>query len=200
MKRTIFSLYFSFFIFHFSLSQDLSDLELFEQAMKPGAVLTYDVTMSDKKYQFIVTIKKIGDEIAFDWKMSEPVNKTGSVTMSTSAVSKADALFNYFNGGESKLEKETSVFVSKKIVSDVEATTQTSIKINGAEDTATVMSNTISDVGFVVNGNFVSIPGWELLGGSEIKYTVVVLESARFPLIYRMDLGWKIQLAEIKNP
>ena len=181
-------------------SQNISDLDAFEKAMKPGTVLTYDVTNGTKKYQLIATIKKLGDEITFDWKMTEPVNKTGTVSMSATAVSKADALFNYFTGGDSKLEKEISLFISKKIFAEISSTALASIKLNGATDTATVMSNTISEFNFNLNGNLVAVPGWELQGGSDIKYTVDVLESVKFPLIVRIDLGWTIQLAEIKNP
>src|SRR5688572_29804865 len=104
------------FIFHFSFfissSQNIADLDVYEKGMKPGTVLTYDVTMGEKKYQLIATIKKLGDEIAFDWTSTEPANKKGSVTMSANAVSKADALFTDFGGGETKLDKETSLFIS----------------------------------------------------------------------------------------
>ncbi len=194
----------AFIIFHFSISvlpaQNISDLDAFEKAIKPGTVLTYDVNTNEKKYQFVVTLKKLGDEIAFDWKMTEPVNKTGTVLMSANAVAKADALLNNFSGGESKLEKETSVFISRKIFNDVSSTSSSSIKLNGANDTATVMSNTISEFNFNLNGNLVSIPGWELQGGGDIKSTVDVLESFKFPIIFRMDLGWTILLSEIKTP
>lgn len=181
-------------------AQNIVDLEAFEKAIKPGTVLTYDVSQGEKKYQFIVTLKKLGDEIAFDWKMTEPVNKTGSVTMSANAVAKGDALFNLFTGGESKLEKETSVFISRKIYNDVLSTSMANIKLSGASDTATVMSNTIGEFNFNLNGNLVAIPGWELEGGSDIKYKIDVLESVKFPIIYSMDLGWTIQLGEVKNP
>lgn len=180
-------------------AQNIVDLDAFEKTIKPGTVLTYDVSQGEKKYQFIVTLKKLGDEIAFDWKMTEPVSKTGSVTMSTNAVTKGDALFNLFTGGESKLDKETSVFISRKIYNDVSSTSMANIKVNGASDTATVMSNTIGEFNFNLNGNLVAIPGWELEGGSDVKYKIQVLESFKFPIIYSMDLGWTIQLAEVKN-
>lgn len=202
MKKILYSSLLSVFTFLFLIpsAQDVVALESFEKAMKPGAVLTYDVNMAGKKYQFIATIKKLGDEIGFDWNMTTPVNKTGSVTMNTAAVSKADALFNYFTGGESKLEKETSMFISKKTFTEVSTTSQTRLKVNGQSDTATVVNNTIAEFGVMVNGEFISIPAWELQGGSEVKYTIGVVESQKFPLITRMDLGWTIQLSEIKNP
>ncbi len=181
-------------------AQNVSDLESFEKAMKPGTVLTYDVDAGGKKYQFIATVTKLGDEIAFDWKMTEPVSKTGNVLMSANAVSKAGALFNYFTGGESKLDNETSVFISRKVFNDVSSTSSADVRINGASDTVTVMSNTISEFSFNLNGNLVSVPGWELQGGGEVKYTVNVIESFKFPLIFSMNLGWTIQLTEVKNP
>ena len=180
-------------------SQNISDLETFEKAMKPGTVLTYDVSSAGKNYKFIVTIKSLGNEIAFDWKMTEPINKSGTVVMSANAVSKADALFNYFNGGASNLDKETSVWISKKLFNDISAKAEAPIKVNGAADTATVMGNTISEFNFNLNGNLVAVSGWELQGGSDIKYTIDVIESTKFPIITRMDLGWTIQLSEIKS-
>ncbi len=201
MKKIFYSLLFVFnFSFFVSSAQDVAALETFEKAMKPGAVLTYDVNMAGKKYQFIATLKKLGNEIAFDWKMTDPINKTGSVAMSATAVSKADALFNYFTGGESKLEKETSMFISGKTFNDAATNFQASLKVNGQSDTATVLSSTVAELGVTVNGDFLSIPGIELQGGSDLKYTIGVVETQRFPLITRMDLGWTIQLMEIKNP
>ena len=180
-------------------AQNINDLESLENAIKPGTQLTYDVNAGGKQYKFIVTIKKLGTEIAFDWKMTEPLNKTGSVAMTAAAVAKADALFNYFNGGPTVLEKETSVWISQKLFNDIATNAQGAIRVNGAADTVTVMSNTISEFNFNLNGNLVAVPGWELQGGSDIKYTIDVIESAKFPLIVRMDLGWTIALSEVKS-
>jgi hypothetical protein len=180
--------------------QNISDLETFEKAMRPGTVLTYDVNMGGKQYKFIATLKKAGDEIAFDWKMTEPINKTGTVNMSAVAVKSADALFNYFTGGASNLEKETSVFLSKKVFDDVAVNAEVLLKVNGASDTATRMSNAIGEFNFNLNGNLIAVPAWELEGGSEVKYKVVAIESRQFPLIVQMNLGWTIVLTEIKEP
>jgi hypothetical protein len=74
------------------------------------------------------------------------------------------------------------------------------LKLAGASDTATLMSNTISEFNFNLNGALVAVPGWELEGGSEIAYSVHVIESIKFPLIVRTELGWTMQLIEIRNP
>ena len=128
MKKLL--LLFSTLLFHFlSPAQNVADLEVLEKAIKPGAVLTYDVNQAGKKYQLIATIKKLDTEIVFDWKYTEPYTQTGKVLMSTNAVAKADAVFSMFAGGESKLENETALFLSKKICSDVLTNTQANIKV-----------------------------------------------------------------------
>lgn len=183
----------------FGTAQNVADLETLEKALKPGAVLTYDVNQGGKKYQLIATIKKLDTEILFDWKCTEPINQTGKVAISANAVSKADAVFSMFTGGESKLENETALFLSKKTFNDVQTNTESKMKVTGKNDTLTLMSNTIAEFGVTVDGNFLSIPGWELQGGSEIKYTIQAVESQKFPLITKLDLGWTMQLLEIKS-
>ncbi len=180
-------------------AQNISDLEAVDAAIKPGAVLTYDVTDGGKKYQLVVTLKKVGDEITFDWATTAPANKTGAIAMNTNAVAKADALFSAFTGGNTQLDKETALFISHKIFNDVSTTSVAGIKIAGAGDTATAMSNTISEFNFNVNGNLVAVPGWELEGGGDIKYTLDVIESYKFPLIFKLEAGYTLQLVEIKN-
>ncbi len=179
-------------------AQDLAELDDYEKAMKPGVQLTYDVTAKEKNFKMVVTIKKLGDEVSFSWKTSDPDNKSGSVTMSNSAISTAKAFSNVFNGSDNKLDKETSLWVSKQVCTDVTGAAQTSVKINGASDTVTVMGNTMSVFNFTLNGTGVSLSGWELEGGNP-KRTIDVLESLKFPLIYKLDLGWTMVLTDIKN-
>lgn len=200
MKKILCLLLLSLFTVHFSFAQNLNDLEAFEQGMKPGTVLTYDVTNGTKRHQLVVTIKKWGDVIAFDWKTTEPDNKSGSVEADAGAVGKADALFTAFDGGATKLSNESCLFISHKVYDEVAANTQASVKLLGASDTATLLSNTISEYSFMLNGNFVSVPGWELQGGGEIKCTIGSVESPKFPLIVKFEYGWTLVLAEVKTP
>ena len=183
--------------FHLN-AQDLAELDDYEKAMKPGVQLTYDVTDKDKSFKMVVTIKKLGDEVAFTWKTSDPDNKSGSVTMSSGAISTAKAFSNVFKGGDSKLDKETSLWVSKQVCTDVTGAAQTSVKINGASDTVTSLSNTMGVFNFMLNGTGVSLSGWELEGGNP-KRSIDVLESLKFPLVYKLDVGWTMVLTEIKN-
>ncbi|MDB5283890.1 MAG: hypothetical protein JWO06_2965 [Bacteroidota bacterium] len=192
-------LFLALVIFSFQLkAQDPADLEAFEKAIKPGAQLSYDVTTKETQYKLTIILKKLGPEMAFDWKTTGGQTKSGSVTMSANALTNATALFsNFMGGGDSKLDRETSLWLSKKVVTDVTSTTQASIKLRGSTDSVTVLSNATTSLGFNVDGNFVTLPIWELQGGDP-KCTVDVLES-KFPLIYKMDIGWSMVLTEVKS-
>jgi len=181
-------------------AQDLADLETFEKSMKPGAQLTYDVTVKDKQYKLIVTIKKLGEEISFSWKTTDPDNKSGNVTMTAGATADAVAFANIFKGGDVRLEKETCLWASKAVINSISTAAQATVKVNGVSDTVTVMGNTIGDFNFTINGNVVVVPGSEIQGGGEPKYTIDILESSKFPLIFKLDIGWTAVLTEIKNP
>jgi hypothetical protein len=199
MKKVLFTLAIFCFLTGALIAQNVADLEAFEVAIKPTTTLTYDINDAGKKFQLIITLKKLGDEIVFDWKTTEKTPKAGTVYIGNNAVMKADALFSSFVAPESKLDKETAIFISRKTFNDVSATSAANIKIGGAADTATAMSNTIGEFNFSLNGNLVAIPGWELEGGTEIKYVLDVIESTRFPIIYKLDMGWSMQLVEIKS-
>jgi len=46
---------------------------------KTGSVLTYHVLNVTKEYDYIVSDLVVDNNIAFNWKMTEPVNYSGSV-------------------------------------------------------------------------------------------------------------------------
>ena len=199
MKKIYFILVvlFGFTALHVT-AQDLADLDTYEKTMKPGAQLSYDVTVKDKKYKLVLTLKKLGDEVSFTYKTSDPDNKSGTISMSNSAVSTAKALSHIFGGGDSKLDKETCLWISTQACSDITGTAQVGLKLNGIGDTVTVMGNTMGLFPFNINDNAVTLSGWELEGGNP-KCTVDVLESLKLPLIYKLDIGWTMILTDIKN-
>jgi hypothetical protein len=190
---------FLFLITSYCSAQNIADLETFEKNVKPGTQLIYDVSTKLKDYKLTLTIKKLGDEIVFDWKTSDPDNKAGTITMSAGATQNAAALVTELKPGDAKLDNETAIWISKKIFKDVATTAQAVLKLNGVADTVTTLSNTIGEFNFNLDGNLMAIPGWELSGGPDNKYIVDVLES-KFPLIYKLNLDWSMILTEVKNP
>lgn len=183
-----------------TFAQNVADLESFEKAIQPGTVLSYDVTAAGATYQLSATLKKAGDEIIFDWSVPKLPDKKGVVVMTADAISTANALNTNFVSGEALLKSETALLISKKIFNDISSTSSAAIKLRGSSDTATVLNNTISEFNFNLNGNLVAIPGWELQNDGDVKYTLDVLESYKFPLIFRLDIGTVLQLTEIKTP
>ncbi len=187
------------FFSSYCIAQNIADLETFEKSVKPGTQLSYDVSTKLKDYKLTLTIKKLGDEIVFEWKTSDPDNKSGTITMSANSTQNAAALVTNLKPGDAKLDNETAIWISKKIFKDIATTAQASLKLNGAGDTVTTLSNTIGEFNFNLDGNLMAIPGWELSGGPDNKYIMDVLES-KFPIIYKLDLDWSMILTEVKNP
>lgn len=182
-------------------AQNVADLEAFEKAIKPGTQLIYDVTETNgKRYPVVVTLTSVGPEVSYEWKATGAEPKTGTVSISADAVAKAEALYIGFTGGDVKTDVETGLIISQKVFKEVEATSTTNVKVKGKDSPPTLLNNVIGEYNFNLNGTLVAIPGWELEGGEETNYTIQVLESAKFPLIFQLNAGWRIQLVEVKTP
>jgi hypothetical protein len=179
-------------------AQDLEALELFETAMKPGAQLTYDVTANGKQYKLIATLKTVGDVFAFTWKTTDPDNKSGSVSVGAKAVAESRIFSHIFSGGDIKLDKETSLRVSDRVMTDVSIDAQTPVKLNGASDTVAVMKSTIDNFSVNINGAATFVSGFEIRSADLIS-TVEFIESTKFPLIVKLNMGWTMVLTDIKN-
>ena len=182
-----------------SHSQDIADLENFEKGMKPGTQLIYNVTRGKEKYNLHVTLKKAVNEMAFVWQTDTPDGKSGNITIAPGALATSNAVYTNFNAGEIKLQDACALFISKKIFNDAGTTSQASLKLNGSSDTLTVMNNTISEFNFTMDGNLMTVPGWELQGGPGNKYTLDVFESVKFPVIFKLDIGFTMTLTEVKT-
>ena len=73
--------------FFFCTAQPAGAIEKFE--VKVGNELTYHVKNKGKEYDFIITVKDLNalneNAIVFDWQMTAPVNKKGTITISHDA-------------------------------------------------------------------------------------------------------------------
>jgi len=96
--------------------------------IKKGLELTYEVTMNktdyesltfNKKpsYNFIVKFTEVSPtRVSFDWKMTQPINYSGKITMLEKALNKATVLYNYFQDQSNEiLIDQTSVLLSKYV-------------------------------------------------------------------------------------
>lgn len=90
---------------------------LYPFQIKKGTELIYEVENGDVKYNFIVFITAASDAgIDFTWKMTDPINYAGKISITESALKYANKLYNYFNDGEEvNLTNSTSVFLSSRL-------------------------------------------------------------------------------------
>jgi hypothetical protein len=165
--------------------------------IKVGTQLVYEVHSDSIKYQFIITIKKLDDGITFDWQMTAPINKKGTVEMTDEAVESATGLFNFFSAGQTKLTTQTSVWISRQTWADM----------HGEDEMALISLDNGEATGFFREDGEVCRPTYKgaaaTMKTSNLKslvdaQTITVWENEAFPIIVKMDLGWTIELKEIK--
>ena len=213
MKKLLFSLLLSATAAVPALAQDPAPAPASASApafkIKEGSKLLYHVEAGDRgEYDFIVTVKKLGPSVTFDWQMTEPVNKSGTVTMSESAMKDATALFNYFSGGASALTNETSVFVSKGLRKAVMENDEVLIKADGADAEpekfykVNGMNSERSGSLYLsmtktLNGKNYNLDG-PILENEDGSRGIRFQDTEYFPVITYMQLGFKIYLTGLE--
>lgn len=175
--------------------------------MQVGDQLVYQVEAGNMEYDFIVTPTKLSEtEITFDYKMTEPASKVGTIMMNADALKNATAMYNRFGGGKVNLTDQTSVFASKKMMDDA-ANGSADFLLNGpnspSENFQTLDGNSSPTNGstyirWIKNINrtdyFLDGPIMENADGSKaIRFT----DGGGFPFITFMELDFKIYLKEI---
>ncbi|MCF8234055.1 MAG: hypothetical protein K9G67_01415 [Bacteroidales bacterium] len=205
MKKSIF-LFLTFTCFTLSASAQIDMDEEFMQGSTlvamPGQILVYEVDFNGNVYDFIVHIKEVEDGISFDYEMTNEAGTKGSVNMSKEAVDNAIAQNNYFGGGEMNLDDQTTVWVSKKVFSDLVNEGVATISPDGGMSRVEIgdvwaghnyeMYNAISDMTF----DDISYVYAESPDG-DVRYWIHLNESNS--LILKMDLGWSITLKELRK-
>jgi hypothetical protein len=173
--------------------------------LKVGSKLKYDVNFKGMKYNFIMTIKKLKPTVVFDYEMTAPANKKGTVTISAKDMDSARELYNLFKGGPVTLKGQTSGFLSRKVYDELVTDGETNFKPNVGEQTDNFSNASSQTTSLKVNGTTVDIPTewfFDRVGTGEessYHYSFTVLKNKDFPLITNMDLGWSIFLREMDN-
>ena len=175
--------------------------------MQVGDQLVYQVEAGNNEYDFTVTPTKLSPTgITFDYAMSAPANKTGTISMSSEALKNAMAMYNKFGGGTVNLTDQASVFASKAMMTFA-AEGSSDIYLNGvngeSENFVTLEgmdspTNGSTYIKWIKNINGVDYlldgPILENADGSKaIRYT----DGGGFPFITFMELDFKVYLKEI---
>lgn len=178
-------------------------------SLTKGTKLTYNVEQGTKEYQFIMKITELGESVSFDWEMTAPVNKSGSITMTADAMKNASALFNYFSGGKKTLTEETSAFLSREVYEILELSGQVALSVNGKNGTGE-MFDVLKGMDSEKNGSMY-LKFTKPVNGKDVTFDTYILENANgsnvirvwkneeFPLIIFMETDFKIYLTNIEQ-
>lgn len=170
--------------------------------LKRGDKLVYHVNANGKEYDFIVTINDESYEkgVDFNYEMTDPVNLKGHVLISAKGKNESNKYVNYFRGGEMQLDDACTVWMTGLNFSDMPNKQTTMIIDNNEPETFYRPDN--DEVYPVVNvkGKMMKIDGFRINNakdGSGNK-TLWINGISSNSLILKMDLGWTIELKEIR--
>ena len=175
--------------------------------MQVGDQLVYQVEAGNNEYDFIVTPTKLSSTgITFDYIMSAPANKTGTISMNSEALKNSMTMYNKFGGGNVNLTDQVSVFASKAMM-DAAANGSSDLFLNGPKGelenflTLDGMDSPTNGSTYIrwiknINGTDYFLDGAILEnadGSKGIRYT----DGGGFPFITYMELDFKVYLKEI---
>jgi hypothetical protein len=169
-----------------------------------GDTLVYAVNNSGQQYNFLVIPNKfdVSGGADFNWVMTEPINRKGRVTISSAALKSGKKLVNYFSGGELKLTDASAVWLSTDNFKEI-TKGETKISMDASEP-ETFSSPETDAVTPTINykGKEITLDGFAIEskpGGNASRKELWVLNITNNLLIIRMDLGWTIELKEIRE-
>ena len=204
MKKSILS---SIFLFTVLLSAKAQgDVTYESYKPKAGDLLTYHVNSSGTEYDFIakiVTLKWSENyPIVFDWNMTAPINKNGTIKIEKEAAKKSNAMYNMFSGGEKILTDATSVFVSTDVLAKMwkaKSGDIIKIRVNGASapEEDFVLDSDSHPYRYYNHGANEEMVT-TLLRNKENGHTIIIYRQGLTGLIVSMSIGFDIALESVK--
>lgn len=180
--------------------------KIYSQTQKPltfdineGDILVYDVRNGGDLYYYTITIKEFKSKIYFDWVMSDPIHKSGSVEIKPKALSKSMTLINYVNDGHLTFEEETIVWISKIMFKEISESKTPVIKIDDHEGNKMELKG-YSKQWIKYKGNDMEIDVLDVSNNESFfdlkKFSI--LNNSKNPLLTRMNIGFTVELMEVK--
>lgn len=178
--------------------------------MKPGTVLTYAVNTGTEAYQFIISLTEVGEGISFDYTMTAPADKKGSVHIEADAMENALKMVNYFGGGPMVLTDATTVFLCRECFREAKyGAAELEITFDNNEQPtyfgSVVGPSTIFNVRIdgeeqiLETYNIASVVYNPEEDREEYAASIAVLNKLDYPLIVYMKFGFTIKLVEVQN-
>lgn len=168
--------------------------------IKKGTQLIYDVDNGDFQYQFWVNIQKASEKgVDFDWKMTDPVNYSGKISISGDALKNATRLFNYFSNHSSEnLTDQTSVFLSNKVYDELVNNERAKIDVGLGGEEFIRRNELFNDFKIKVDGKDVSLEYYDA-NNLDNDHVIRFAKIGNYPLIIEMHLDFSITLKEVNT-
>lgn len=164
--------------------------------------LIYEVLAGDETYEFIAVLKTYDPSekgFSFDWKMSSPVNLSGTVKVSAEAIMNSRSYINRFAGGSQELKDACTVFLTALNFGEMPGKVSKLI-LDGEEETFYRPESDEVPFKVKIGGEEYTLDGFKINNkkdGTGDK-TLVIQGISSHPLILEMELGFKIKLKEIR--
>jgi hypothetical protein len=167
-----------------------------------GTQLIYAVEAFGKTYDFIVTLNDYDYErgIDFNYEMTNEENTKGHVSISKKGANESIKYINYFKGGELKLTNTSSVWLSSKNFMDMPDNKTTMQMDDAAPETFYKPEKNEVLHEIKVKGETKTIQGFMINNAADGtgSKTLWIHDISANPLIIKMNLGFTIQLKEIR--
>ncbi len=161
-----------------------------------GDVLVYHVNNNGDEYDFIVTIKTFDSMINFGYTMPQK-QKAANIIIRANAVKNAVKYNNYFDGADKTFTNESTVWLSQKNYKEIAPNNTGEAQMdmgNGLQNFKKTDASTMK-ITYLGEEKIITYHKALAEGGNEIW----VLNNKTNPLIVKMNLGWTIELKEVKH-
>lgn len=170
--------------------------------LKKGDKLVYHVNAGGSEYDFIVTINKETPKggLDFTYEMTNSSNTKGHVVISSNARYKATKYINYFRGGELNLTDAITVWMSYKNFGEMPGKQTTMQLDNNSPETFYRPENDEVNPVVKIKGEDKKLDAFIINNAADGKgnKTMWINGISSNSLIVKMELGFSIQLMEIK--
>jgi nitrogen fixation protein len=170
--------------------------------LKKGDKLVYRVNAGGSEYDFIVTINKETPKggLDFNYEMTNSNNTKGHVVISSVARSKATKYINYFRGGELNLTDAITVWLSYKNFGDMPDKKTTMQLDNNSPETFYRPEKDEANPVVKIKGEDKKLDAFIINNAADGtgNKTMWINGISSNSLIVKMELGFSIQLMEIK--
>ncbi len=172
------------------------------QPVNKGDKLVYAITANGNTYDFIVTLNKYSYEngIDFNYEMTNANHTTGHIEIPANEKNNAKKYLNYFKGGDATLIGATTVWMSYENFMDMPNNKTQMTFDNGLEEIFYKPENNAATPTIIFKGKKVKLEAFTINNAEDGKgdKTLTIHNTSANPLIIIMDIGFAVELKEIK--